>query len=310
MQTNLETLGQLERRLYVAVPARRPSKARSRSASRAWRRPSRWPGFRPGKVPMKMVAQQYGPQVRSEVIGDAVQSSLRRRHARAAPARRRLPAHRAEGRRRADGQLEFSAMFEVYPEIKIGDLSDASRSSARLPRWPPPTSTSTIDVLRKQRVRYEPVDARGCQAGDRVIVDFTGTHRRRRVPGRSGQGLPDRPRRGPDAARIRGRADRAVGRRVQDLSADLSRGLSRQGRGGQDRRSSTLTVKSVDGGSLPPVDAEFARPSAWRAAASTSCGRRSGQPARSSSSARSRPRSRSRRSRRCARRPSSRCRSR
>jgi len=67
MQMTLETLGQLERRLHVAVPkAQIEGEIHKRLAQLA--KTAKVPGFRPGKVPFKMVAQQYGPQVRSDVI--------------------------------------------------------------------------------------------------------------------------------------------------------------------------------------------------------------------------------------------------
>src|SRR5258708_6346461 len=75
MQTSIETLGKLERRLNMAVPAEqidREVEQRLRKLSRT----VRIDGFRPGKVPLKIVAQRYGPQVRSEVIGDAVQKAF------------------------------------------------------------------------------------------------------------------------------------------------------------------------------------------------------------------------------------------
>ena len=83
-------------------------------------------GFRPGKVPMKMVAQQYGPQVRSEVIGDAVQKAfsdaVREQNLRVAGYPRIEPKTGE-----ADAKsIEFSATFEVYPEVKLGDVA-ASR---------------------------------------------------------------------------------------------------------------------------------------------------------------------------------------
>src|SRR6184192_981019 len=75
MQMTLETLGQLERRLHVAVPkAQIEGEIQKRLAQLA--KTAKIPGFRPGKVPLKMVAQQYGPQVRSDVISDTVQASL------------------------------------------------------------------------------------------------------------------------------------------------------------------------------------------------------------------------------------------
>ena len=75
MQTSLETLGELERRLTMSVPvAQIESEIAQRLARLA--KNVKVPGFRPGKVPMKMVAQQYGPQVRSDVISDAVKATF------------------------------------------------------------------------------------------------------------------------------------------------------------------------------------------------------------------------------------------
>ena len=75
MQTNLETLSTLERRLTMAMPAddiNKKVEERLKQLSRT----VKMAGFRPGKVPYKIIVQQYGPQVRSEVLGDAVQKAL------------------------------------------------------------------------------------------------------------------------------------------------------------------------------------------------------------------------------------------
>jgi len=120
MQTTLETLGQLERRLHVAVPVEQiEDEVQKRLARLA--KTAKVAGFRPGKVPLKMITQQYGPQVRSDVISDTVQSSfndaIREKNLRIA-GQPRIEAKQAAN----NGQFEFSAFFEVYPEVKIGDL--------------------------------------------------------------------------------------------------------------------------------------------------------------------------------------------
>ncbi len=172
MQTSLETIGQLERRLSMAVPLAEIETEVERRLARLAKN-VKVPGFRPGKVPLKMVAQQYGPQVRSEVISDRVQASfndaIREQNVRVAGYPRIEP--RAGGAAAAD-QLEFSAVFEVYPEVRIGDLATATivRPVAEVG---PAEVENTIEVLRKQRTRYEDV-ARPAEAGDRAIVDFSG----------------------------------------------------------------------------------------------------------------------------------------
>jgi len=171
MQMTLENLGQLERRLHVAVPKEQiEGEVQKRLARLA--KTVKVAGFRPGKVPLKLIAQQYGPQVRSDVISDAVQTSLndaiREQNLRVAGYPRIEPKQDP-----ANDQLEFSAIFEVYPEVKLGDLSTVTITRP-VAEVTPADIDHTIEILRKQRVRYEPV-SRAVQHGDRLIVDFTGT---------------------------------------------------------------------------------------------------------------------------------------
>ncbi|NDP43371.1 MAG: trigger factor [Aromatoleum sp.] len=170
MQTSLETLGQLERRLNVAVPiADIETEIGKRLARLA--KSAKVAGFRPGKVPMKLVAQQYGPQVRSDVITDTVQKTFS--DAVRAQNLRVAGYPRIEAKPGTDtGQLEFTAVFEVYPEVHIGDLSSATieRPVAEVL---PSDVENTIETLRKQRTRFDVVP-RAAASGERATVDFTG----------------------------------------------------------------------------------------------------------------------------------------
>ncbi len=170
MQMTLETLGQLERRLHVAVPIEQiEGEVQKRLANLA--KTAKVAGFRPGKVPLKMIAQHYGPQVRSDVISDTVQTSLndaiREQNLRVAGYPRIEPKQAA-----ATDQFEFSAVFEVYPEVMLGDLSPVQiiRPVAQVT---PEDIDNTLDILRKQQIRYERASRPAAQ-GDRAIVDFTG----------------------------------------------------------------------------------------------------------------------------------------
>jgi trigger factor len=181
MQTSLETLGQLERRLNVAVPL---TAIESEVAKRLARlaKNVKVPGFRPGKVPMKMVAQQYGPQVRSDVISDTVQATfndvIRDQNLRIAGYPRIEPKAAPSG---GEDQLEFSAVFEVYPEIRIGDLS-AVAITRPVAEVAPANIDDTIEVLRKQRATFGPA-GRPATEGDRVVVDFSGRIEGEEFPG-------------------------------------------------------------------------------------------------------------------------------
>ena len=173
MQSTLETLGQLERRLHVAVPVSDIEGEIDKRLARL-AKTVKIAGFRPGHVPIKMVAQQYGPQVRSDVISDAVQQSfneaVREQNLRVAGYPRIEPA---ENKTQGEGALEFSAVFEVYPDVKIGDVSSATIERPQV-EITTDDIDRTLEVLRRQRAKFSPATD-GAREGDRVKVDFTGT---------------------------------------------------------------------------------------------------------------------------------------
>jgi trigger factor len=185
MQANLETLGALERRLSVSLPA---TDIDSEVESRLKRlsRTVKMHGFRPGKVPLKVVEQHYGPQVRQEVLGDAMQKSfgeaVRQQNLRVAGYPKFELAPPADGA----AEFQYRATFEIYPEVTVGDI--AGRAIERPTLEVGETEVDkTLEIMRKQRARYEPVE-RAAQTGDRVAIDFRGTLDGADFPGSSGSG--------------------------------------------------------------------------------------------------------------------------
>ena len=183
MATAVETLDKLERRLTLTIALSEvQTEVEKRLKVRA--RTAKAPGFRPGKVPMKMVAAQYGYQVETEVlndkVGNAFNTAANENNLRVAGYPKIEPKN-SEGV--AEGTLAFDATFEIYPEVKIGDLTSvevektkAEVSDAEIDK--------TIDILRKQRVHYHVKGEQGAHGdggsdltaknGDRVTVDFVG----------------------------------------------------------------------------------------------------------------------------------------
>ena len=167
---NVENLGPLERRVSVALAADDIEKkidARLKQLARN----VRMPGFRPGKVPLKLVAQTYGPQVRSEVLSDAVQKSFSDAVREANLKVAGYP--KIEKKDPDSASLEFNATFEIYPEVKVGDLGAATLERPQV-EVDDAAVDKTLEILRKQRTRYEPV-SRAAKDGDRLTVDFLGT---------------------------------------------------------------------------------------------------------------------------------------
>jgi len=132
----------------------------------------RMPGFRPGKVPMKLIAQTYGSQVRSEVLGDAVQKSFSDALREAKLKVAGYPRIEKKDDAGANA-LEFSATFEVYPDVKVGDVSAATIERPQV-TVDDAAVEKTIEILRKQRTQFVAAE-RAAQDGDRLTVDFEGT---------------------------------------------------------------------------------------------------------------------------------------
>src|SRR6201999_550101 len=80
----------------------------------------------------------------------------------------------AEKETSAAGQMAFDATFEVYPEVKLGELTgvEVERIAADVDE---PAIDKTVEILRKQRRTFaQRPAAEGAQAGDRVTIDFEG----------------------------------------------------------------------------------------------------------------------------------------
>jgi trigger factor len=172
MQATIEKVSNLERRLNVSLPTQE-IEAEVQSRLKRLARNIRMDGFRPGKVPFRLVQQTYGGQVRQEVLGDVLQKSfgeaVRQQNLRVAGYPRFEPKPAPEDNQ----QVEFSATFEIYPEVGVNDLGQVqidrpvvSVGEAEVDK--------TIEILRKQRIHYREVE-RAAQAGDSVTIDYRGT---------------------------------------------------------------------------------------------------------------------------------------
>ncbi len=170
MQTNPQPASPLERRIEMVVQmADIDKEVEQRLKTMA--RTVKMAGFRPGKVPFRMVQQHYGAQARSEAIGEAVEkafgTAVREQNLRVAGYPRIEPKSGEDASR-----LEFSAVFEVYPEVKLNGLGDKNIERPQIELGDAEVD-KTLEVLRKQRTTYSAVE-RAAGNGDRVTIDFTG----------------------------------------------------------------------------------------------------------------------------------------
>ena len=172
MQTETATspaASSLERRIEMSVPMAEVDK-QVEQRLRQMSRTVKMAGFRPGKVPFKMVAQQYGGQARSEAIGAAVEKAFGEK---VREQKLRVAGYpRIEPKPGNAESFEFSAVFEVYPDVVVGDVSAQSIEKPLLEVTEAEVD-KTLAALRKQRTRFEPA-GRPAQKDDRLVIDFTG----------------------------------------------------------------------------------------------------------------------------------------
>src|SRR3989338_5549710 len=172
MAVTVETLEKLERKITLTLPV---GTIQSEVDSRLKRlaRTVKMDGFRPGKVPMNVVAQRYGYSVHYEVMNDKVGEAF---SVAANEAKLRVAGQPriSEKEGAPEGELAFDAIFEVYPEVKIGDLSSAEVEKITA-EVTDEAIDKTVDILRKQRRTFaqRAIDA-PAQDGDRVTIDFEG----------------------------------------------------------------------------------------------------------------------------------------
>jgi len=171
MQVSIESSTGLERQLKIGVPADRIENEVTQRLQKATKTVS-IKGFRKGKVPLKVVKQQFGKGVRQEVIGEIVNSSFY--EAISQEKLQPVGQPRIDDINDSEGQdLEYLAVFEVYPEIALADLAKVAVTR-------PVTDLSDadvdkmIDVLRNQQATFEASDKPAVE-GDQVNIDYVGT---------------------------------------------------------------------------------------------------------------------------------------
>ncbi len=172
MAVQVETLEKLERRITLTV-ASDVINGEVENRLKRLSRTVKADGFRPGKVPMSVVSQRYGYSVQYEVVNDRIGQAFNE----AATEAQLRVAGQPRITQKDDapqGQLSFDAVFEVYPDVKLGDLTtvQVERVSTEVSEA---AIDRTVDILRKQRRTFglRPA-AEGAVETDRVTIDFEG----------------------------------------------------------------------------------------------------------------------------------------
>ena len=172
MAVSVETLEKLERKMTLTLPVN-VIQNEVQSRLRRLAKTVKMDGFRPGKVPMNVVAQRYGYSVHYEVMNDKVGEAF---SSAANEAKLRVAGQPriTEKEGSPEGELAFDAVFEVFPEVTLGDLAGVEVEKLTSDVTPAAID-KTLDILRKQRRTFalRAHDA-AAQVGDRATVDFEG----------------------------------------------------------------------------------------------------------------------------------------
>lgn len=172
MKTEFIDLSETRKNLVVEIPSAVVD-AEIDKVSKDYSRAARVPGFRPGKVPAKVVRQRFRDQILHDVahglIPRAVDEALRERGVE--------PVNTPDIRdvMVEEGQpLKFTATFETVPPIDPGDYA-----AITLRRKPVAVEDAAVEQalssLRERSARYEPVEGRGVEVGDSVLMDLKRT---------------------------------------------------------------------------------------------------------------------------------------
>ncbi|MEN3374003.1 trigger factor [Dechloromonas sp. ZS-1] len=170
MEATNAQANELERRVDLSIAIENVEKEMEQRLKRMGRN-MKMPGFRPGKVPFNIVKQQYGDQARHEVLAEELDrvfgETVTAQKIRVAGYPRIEPKTTE-----STTHLEFTAIFETYPEFAPADMSTAEIERPVL-EVSAAEIDQTLDILRKQRVTYADAD-RAAQKDDRVVIDFLG----------------------------------------------------------------------------------------------------------------------------------------
>ncbi|MBX6318937.1 trigger factor [Pigmentiphaga sp.] len=256
MQPVVETLSGLERRVDLSVPVADVEKEVETRLKRL-ARTAKMPGFRPGKVPLSMLARTYGPEVRMEVlnakIGDALEKVVSEAKLRLAGS----PSVEPKTEGVPEGMVGFTATFEVYPEVQIPDLSTLEVSNAKSEVGDAEVER-TVEILRKQRISFVEREGRAAGDNDRVTLDFAGTIDGVAFDGGSATDFPivlGQGRMLPEFEEaVRGMKAGETKKFPLTFPADYG-AAEVAGKTAE----FTITIKKVEEGVLPEVDAEFAK---------------------------------------------------
>jgi trigger factor len=169
MKTEFADINETRKSVKVEIPQDVVDAEIDRLA-RDYSRKARIPGFRPGKAPARVIKQRFKDQILHDVAQDliprAVDDALRERGVEAVDTPDVRDVTVEEGR-----PLTFTASFDTVPSFEPGDLSTITLQRAAV-AIDDEAVGGALQRLRDRAARFEPVEGRGVDHGDTVVLDL------------------------------------------------------------------------------------------------------------------------------------------
>lgn len=255
MDVTVENLEGLNRKITLALPWEGIRAAVDKKLSQTQRK-AKVQGFRPGKAPLKMVDAMYGTDIRNEVLNDAVVKAfyevVEAQKLRVAG----LPRFNEVENQDDENTFKIDAQFEVFPEVKVGDLS-AQEVEKATTEVSDAEVDKTIEILRGQRTRYNHVE-RAAQKEDRVIIDFAGKIDGEAFDGGSAENYPFVLGQGQMLPEFEAGVEGLKEGESKDVEVSFPEDYHGKEVAGK-TATFTITLRNVSAATLPEVDEEFAK---------------------------------------------------
>ncbi len=169
MKTEFVDVNETRKNVRVEIPSAIVDAEIDRVA-KDYSRKARVPGFRPGKAPSRVIKARYKEQILHDVLHDlvprAVDDALRERGVEAIDTPDVRDVTIDEGQ-----PLTFTASFDTVPSFDPGDLSTIAIRRPQV-AIDDQAVDGALQRLRDRAARHEPVEGRGVDHGDTVVVDL------------------------------------------------------------------------------------------------------------------------------------------
>lgn len=186
MQVSVEVSNKLERRLTITVPADRLNTVYNEKISRLTQT-AKINGFRPGKIPLDVIKKHYGKAAHDEALNEVLTQSFY-----AALDQEKLkPVGTPMIEPKAlivDQPLEFTATFEVLPEIEAVQFN-VDTLEKEIASIGEEDIKKVLDYLQEQHTTWREING-AAKINHKVIIDFSGSINSEKFPGGQANNYP------------------------------------------------------------------------------------------------------------------------